>query len=138
MGDAIMHLNKRGWGLSSMLIASGVLFFFLLIAIYLIYRFYSSFEHEVGNNYYYKLEEKLENQAKIYLDDYYDGSLNSDGIIISRSTLKDYDLDILLVDRNDNSCSGFVFANKSRAIVNTKAYIKCQKYVTEGYDDVRK
>lgn len=128
-----MLLNKHGWGLREMLILSGLLIIFLFIAIYYIYSLYNNFNKEVSYNYYYDLEEKLEEKALIYLSDYYDGILTSDNMVITRNALSLYDLDIALLDRNSNTCDGYVVANKSRGIINKKAYIKCKKYETEGY-----
>ncbi|MDD2504759.1 MAG: hypothetical protein PHF21_00625 [Bacilli bacterium] len=39
-----MKLNNNGWGYGMMIILMSILFVFLLIAIYFIYRFYSNFE----------------------------------------------------------------------------------------------
>ncbi|MCM1053361.1 MAG: hypothetical protein NC483_05255 [Ruminococcus sp.] len=131
-----MKLNNRGWGLNEMLLLSGVLVIFLLIAFYYIFHLFDNFKSEMNINsddYYIELEEKLENQALIYLNDYYDDYLTSDNIIVTRSILKSYNLDIDLEDKSGRDCNGYVIANKSHGIINKKAYIKCNKYETEGY-----
>ena len=130
-------LNKNGWGLREMLVLSGILILFLLIAVYYIYTMYDALEMEVSVKYYYDLEEKLENQARVYLSDYYDEVLTSDYVTITRSTLNAYDLDVNLFDNNGDACSGYVKANKSRGITNVDAYIKCKNYTTAGYEDWR-
>ncbi len=130
-------LNKNGWGLREMLVLSGVLGIFLIVAIYYIYTLYDSLDEEVTINYYYDLEEKLENQARVYLDDYYDENLNSDYITITRSVLNTYNLDVNLLDLDGNACSGYVKANKTRGNVNIDAYISCRDYITDGYESWR-
>lgn len=131
-----MYLNKQGWGLREMLVLSGVLVLFLVIAIYYIYNLFGDAE-EYNANYYYELEEKLEHQANIYLNDYFDDDLSSDYITITRNILRAYDLDIALKDSKGDACSGYVMANKSKGKVNIKSYIKCNKYMTSGYEDWR-
>ena len=133
----MVMLNKNGWGLREMLLLSGVLIIFLIIAIYYIYILYGELDKRVTVDYYEKLEEKLENQAQVYLNDYYDEDLNSDYVTITRSTLRAFDLDISLLDNDGDACSGYVMANKSKAKVNIKAYISCDKYTTDGYESWR-
>lgn len=133
-----MHkLNKEGWGLREMLVLSGILILFLIIAIYLIYSLYSEFDREATVGYYYELEEKLENQASVYLNDYYPDPLTSDNLTITRGVLRTYNLDVDLVDKNDKACSGYVIANKTHGQTNVNAYIKCEHYETEGYEEWR-
>ena len=132
-----MHLNKHGWGLREMLVLSGILILFLIVAIYYIYSLYNGISEEVSLSHYYGLEDKLENQAIIYINDYYDSNLTSDYITISRSVLRAYDLDISLFDNYGDACSGYVVANKSKGIINTQGYIKCKNYMTEGYEEWR-
>ena len=52
-----MALNKRGWGLVEMLLLSSLLIIFLLIAAYLVYILYSTFEKSVVSDNYLILEE---------------------------------------------------------------------------------
>ena len=130
-------LNKKGWGLVEMLILSGVLIIFLFIAIYFIYRLYGNLDEGINTNYYTNLENDLRNQAEEYLNDYYDDTLTSDYITITRNVLKTYDLDVILEDPQGRECSGYVRANKSHAKVNIEAYISCSKYETDGYESWR-
>ena len=133
-----MSLNKRGWGLSEMLLLSSCLIVFLLLATYYIYVLYGKFERDDNTNNYITLEEKLENQTLIYLNDYYDEPLSNNKITISRNVLKSYDLDIPLTDNDGNACSGYSIAYKTKGIVYVDGYIKCNNYVTDGYEDWRK
>lgn len=129
-----MKLNKHGWGLREMLILSGILILFLIIAIYFIYTMYNNFEGEINAGYYQGLEEKLENQAKVFISDYYVEPLSTDKVTITRSVLNSYNLDVNLVDKDNNACSGYVTAYKSQGNEIYKSYIKCPRYMTEGYE----
>ena len=128
-------LNKNGWGLQEMLILSGILILFLGIAIYFIYGMYNSLGEEATVGQYKRLEESLENQASIYLSDYFNEALTSTNLIITRNILRSYNLDITLTDTNNNPCSGYVIANKVMGKTNIKGYIRCVNYQTEGYEE---
>ena len=130
-------LNKHGWGLREMLVLSGILILFLIVAIYYIFTLYQEMGREVNNNYYHDLEEDLRKSAQVYIEDYYDGTLNSDGITITRSLLRTYDLDVSLTDRDGNACSGYVIASRTHAEDSIRAYISCPNYTTDGYEDWR-
>lgn len=130
-----MKLNKHGWGLREMLFLSGILILFLFVAIYYIYTLYDSFNEEVSVKEYYDMEDKLEENVRIYINDYYEADLTSEKVIIDRSTLRYHDLDVSLLDSNGDACSGYAVVNKSRGIVNVEAYIKCNNYMTEGYEE---
>lgn len=128
-----MMLNKNGWGLKEMIVVSGVLIFFLVLAIYNIYTINTYFKKQE----YYNLENRLLEQSLVYLDNYYDDILTSEGIIVSNNLLKKYDLDIPLVDKTGSPCDGYVKITKSHGKVNKTAYITCNKYSTMGYEDWR-
>ena len=132
-----MHLNKNGWGFGEMMVLLGILACFLLIAIYYIYIMYNNFDKEVNINYYQRLEEKLENQALIYLNEHYDENLMSDKVTINKSVLDAYGLGVSLEDKQGYLCKGYVIANKSKGVINKKAYISCRKYETDGYEEWR-
>lgn len=130
-------LNKHGWGLKEMLILSGILILFLIIAIYYIFTFYQEMGREVTTTYFHDLENNLEDSARIYVEDYYDGNLKSEGITITRSILRAYDLDVELRDKNGNACSGYVIASRTQGKDYYQAYISCSEYTTNGYEDWR-
>lgn len=132
-----MQLNKNGWGLREMIVLSGFLLLFLIVAIYYIFELYNSFDKEVTVKTYYDMEEKLEEQARIYLNDYYEANLTSEEITISRNVLRNYNLDVNLVDNDGNACSGYVVAYKTKGVTYVDAYIKCNDYTTQGYEDWR-
>lgn len=133
-----MHLNKNGWSLKEMLLLSGILVLFLFVAIYYIISLYNNFGEEVKATDYSALEKRLEDHALIYLNDYYDESLSSEEITITRNVLRSYNLDVILEDNKGNSCSGYVMAHKTHGKIYTNAYIKCNDYMTEGYEEWRK
>ena len=129
--------NKHGWGLKEMLVLSGILMLFLVIAIYYIYTLYQEMGREVTTAYYHGLENDLSESARVYVEDYYDGNLNSDGITITRSILRAYDLDVALRDNDGNVCSGYVIASRTQGEDFYQAYISCPNYSTDGYEDWR-
>ena len=126
-------LNKKGWGLVEMLVLSGVILLFLIIATFYIYKAYTNLDNNINKNYYHNLEKKLEEQGKIYLDEYYDENLTSDSVIITRNTLNVYGLDINLMDINGKTCEGYVKAYKTHGETFVEGYVKCPNYITDNY-----
>ena len=47
-----MKLNNKGWGFRAMFFLMGILFCFFLVAIYLIYQFYDSYENKYPSGNY--------------------------------------------------------------------------------------
>ena len=72
-----------------------------------------------------------------YIEDYYDGDLTSDGLTITRSVLRSYDLDVSLVDNKGRACSGYVIASRTHGIDSYQAYLSCPNYTTNDYEDWR-
>ena len=127
-------LNKHGWSLREMLILSGILVVFLFIAVYYIFTMYNDLDLEFGNNYYDRLESRLEENAIVYLEDYYEGDLNSEGLKITRGMLRSCDLDVELRDKDGHVCAGYVMARRTHGEDDIKAYISCPDYTTEGFE----
>ncbi|MDE5538998.1 MAG: hypothetical protein K2J20_00755 [Bacilli bacterium] len=131
-------LNKNGWCLKEMLLLSGIIILFLGLAVSQIYGLTNYYYKEVNDKYYQKLEKKLEEQTLVYLNDYYKDTLNSDGIVVTKDDLQNYNLDVTLIDGNGSRChNGYVMASKSRGEIKIKAYISCNKYETLGYEGWR-
>ena len=128
-------LNKHGWSLREMLILSGILIVFLFIAIYYILIMYKDLDLNITNNYYDNLESRLEENATVYLEDYYEGDLSSEEIKITKGMLRSYDLDIELRDKDGHVCAGYVVARRTHGEDDIKAYISCPDYTTEGFED---
>lgn len=118
-----------------MLILSGILIAFLFIAVYYIFTMYKDLDLEFDNNYYSNLESKLEENATVYLEDYYEGDLTSEGLKITRGMLRSYDLDVELRDQNGHVCTGYVMARKTHGEDEIQAYISCPDYTTIGFED---
>lgn len=114
-----MKLNKKGWGLNTLLIIGSCLLIFLLIAAYYIYALYSSLGISNGNI-YKELEARLELAAENY-----DSKEN-----ISLEKLRELGYIKELKDNNNDDCNGYVIYNKKEY----KAYIDCKYYTTKGYD----
>ena len=133
----MIMLNKHGWGLKEMLVLSGILVLFLIIAIYYIFTLYQELDKDVTHNYYTDLETELEDSAKVYIEDYYDGALTSDGLTITRSVLRTYDLDVSLEHNRGRACSGYVIASRRHGEDFYQAYVPCANYTTDGYQDWR-
>ena len=128
-------LNKHGWSLREMLILSGILIVFLFIAVYYIFTMYKDLDLNITNNYYGNLESRLEENATVYLEDYYEGDLSSEEIKITRGMLRSYDLDVELRDQDGHVCAGYVVARRTHGEDDIKAYISCPDYTTEGFED---
>lgn len=118
-----------------MLILSGILIVFLFIAVYYIFTMYKDLDLNITNNYYDNLESRLEENATVYLEDYYEGDLSSEGFKITRGMLRSYDLDIELRDKDGHVCAGYVVARRTHGEDDIKAYISCPDYTTEGFED---
>ena len=118
-----------------MLILSGILIVFLFIAVYYIFTMYRDLDLEIGNNHYSNLEEKLEENAIVYLEDYYEGDLNSEGLKITRGMLRSCDLGVELRDKDGHVCAGYVMARRTHGEDDIKAYISCPDYTTVGFED---
>lgn len=118
-----------------MLILSGILIVFLFIAVYYIFTMYKDLDLNITNNYYDNLESRLEENATVYLEDYYEGDLSSEEIKITRGMLRSYDLDIELRDKDGHVCAGYVVARRTHGEDDIKAYISCPDYTTEGFED---
>ena len=117
-----------------MLILSGILIVFLFIAVYYIFTMYRDLDLGIGNNHYSNLEEKIEENAIVYLEDYYEGDLNSEGLKITRGMLRSYNLDVELRDKDGHVCAGYVMARRTHGEDDIKAYISCPDYTTEGFE----
>lgn len=132
-----MKLNNRGWGLREMLILSAVLIFFFCLAIYFIYLLYSSLELDLNNSDYVEvkqyeaLEETIEKSAKEYLEDI-NQPLDIEIIIDAEDLINAGYMEDIIDPNSDNACDAYVKVNANSDI---KAYIKCDEYITEGFEE---
>lgn len=129
--------NKNGWGLSEMLILIGVLMFFFLISLVLIYRFYSSIGEDVSSTNsvdeksYYETEEALEYAANRYLDNKYENMSNLNSITIPIEKLENMGY---LADFIHSDCDGYVISSIVNGEYISDAYVSCDDYRTTGYE----
>ncbi len=130
-----MKLNE--WGYMQMLVLSLVILGFLFVVVYNVNVLEKSLNGDLNVNYYRDLEEKFEKKSLVYINDYYEEDLMSDGIVITNDILKKYNLNVVLHDKNNNDCKGYVLASKTHGVISTDAYISCKKYETLGYQDWR-
>ena len=120
-----------------MLILIGVLMFFFLISLVLIYRFYASLDSEITNTNsvdeksYYETEEALEHAANRYLDNKYENMSNLNSITIPMKKLGNMGY---LVDSVHADCNGYVISSIVNGEYFSNAYISCDNYKTIGYE----
>lgn len=135
-----MKLNNRGWGIKEMLLLSAVLIFFFGVAIYFIYMLYSSLDLGLNDdsNYieirqYEAIEEKIEEDALDYLlnEDYY---VNVGDKILLNELIKEGYIDFIYDPNTDGLCEGYVVVKSIENSV-VDAFIKCDEYETNGYEE---
>lgn len=119
-----MKLNKKGWGLTQMLIMSAILLFLLLVVSYYIYIFYNGLD-ERGGTKYFALESKLKSAAVIYSK-----NINSSSGRVSLSTLKSLGYIDVFEDEDGSACNGYVLYNDD----SYDSYIRCNNFVSPNYD----
>ena len=88
-----------------------------------------------GSFSYETLENKLEESAKDYVREFYNGDTSKDMVVIRYNTLYYNGYLSKLLDKNGNSCSGYVEVYKNSNSLIYFPYVKCKKYETNGYDD---
>ena len=121
-----MKLNNRGWGTVEMISLSIALLFALLISVFFIYKFYSSFGKSVtSGKFSMNLETKLEDSAKKFVLDYDIDVI--DDYKVSYELLKNNGYINDLVDSNGNACDGYVLVTNIDSINYYKAYISCNE-----------
>lgn len=142
-------LNKKGWGILEAIV------FLIVFVICLLFSFWglrklgllgedNQFKpsNEIKNE---KEEEKefsytdLENSivisTKAYINDFYNNELGLDTLNIKVSQLIDNGYIKEVKDENNKNCSGYVSVYKENNENIYKAYLKCKKYETNGYEE---
>ena len=139
-GGIMMKLNKNGWGLTEMLVLTGIILFFFLVAIFLIYRLYSNLDRTINNNEfvnyktYSETEVALENAANSYIDNKYEGMTDTATIVISLKKLVNMGY---LVENIHEDCNGYTLSSIINGESISNAYISCDEYETTGYESWR-
>lgn len=133
-----MKLNKNGWGLSQMLWMSGIILFFFLVVVVLIYNLYNSLDldmnskESVDNISYKQMEKDLESAAIEYMEYNYSNFSDTGDIWLTREQLFKAGL---FMEYLYEDCEAYTISNKINGNISSKAYIKCEDYVTSGYDN---
>lgn len=133
-----MKLNRNGWSLKEMILLSSILFAFLLVAIFMIIRLYSGLNKSgitdktvVHRFTYVEIESNVLEAGLDYYNEYYDGEDNV-RVTVSRLRRKNFlTSNDLRAEGEKSSCDGYVEFQDG----TSKAYIKCDNYVTDGYEE---
>lgn len=137
-------LNKNGWGFRAFLISGAVLFVALLVTAFLVMRLYSglpdlsSFLSEPLS--YQEIENRLDDSSLIYIREHYDQEITTGVIVVSTDNLLKYDVIVekdLKETNNNDLCSGYSLIRKENEELTSQSFIKCDNYVTEGYQSWR-
>lgn len=126
-------MNKRGWGLSEMIVLCCILVGFLLLVVVLVNKLYSDVEEMTTTNserYGYSYKE-IENNLKEAAKNYYKKNKDSVMIMSDDLLLTDYLTSSKLTPLNKTEpCIGYVTVENKNTF---KAYISCEEYETDGY-----
>lgn len=148
-----MMRNKKGWGIAMMIVYMSILLAFLLVATIMVYNLYryNSVIKDGGKNsddvpninetiedskQRYKLyENRIKRNAITFAYTYY-LPLNESPVKITLEDMIKKDLMNNLVDPKDNSvCTGYAILTLENDKIISTPYLKCNNYVTEGYED---
>ena len=143
-----MKLNNKGWGLPELLIGIAIIIAFLLIAVFYSLRLNrmlqnhsttidSSLKEEINEDYYILRTNDIMDAAYKYINkedvELEQGSYTriSLATLISKGYIgKIYD------SKTKNACIGYALASVDVSkITDIKAYLKCDNYVSKGYDN---
>lgn len=132
-------MNKNGWGLRVEL--AFIIIFLICLMITTIGLINMGLLGDDSNNNstnssnfsYQVLENQLNNASIRYYNDYkYD--LNDGSVVIRHSTLINSNYIGELIDGNGNKCVGYTKIIKQIDGPSFTSYIKCQNYISNGYE----
>ena len=132
-----MKLNNKGWGVFQMLWMTGLIMFFFLLTIILIYRYYHYRGYPVTNQNivvdrnHEEMIDDLNEAAQKYVKHYYKNSYNMGELKLTSDRL--FKVGLFAKDLY-GGCAGYAIAKKSQGKVYTSAYIKCNDYESPGYE----
>ena len=149
-----MMRNKKGWGIAMMIVYMSILLAFLLVTVVMIYNLYRynsvASEDKKNNNTIqetqteintdtiqkYKLyESRIKRNAITFAYTYY-LPLNESPVKITLEDMVKKDLMNNLVDPKDKSvCTGYAILSLENDKIISVPYLKCNNYITEGYED---
>lgn len=134
-----MKLNNRGWGLGVFLGFLAMFIFCIMVAGINSYRLGLSLEN---NNIYFdetvennnesnkkSLESRIISASMNYKRNNYSNMSNGQTVIVKISKLKDNNY----ISSSDG-CSGYVEIKNNNGDENYNVYLKCDNYITEGYN----
>jgi hypothetical protein len=134
------NINKNGWGLRVELVFIIIFLVCLIIATVGLLEFgllgdkASQYNNNTNSAYfsYSALENQLNNASVRYYNNYYYDS-DEDEIIIRHSTLINSHYMGELIDEDGNKCVGYTKVVRQFDGPSFNTYIKCPKYITNGY-----
>lgn len=139
-----MKLNNKGWGLATMLICSGIIVLFLLVAAFFTLRLNSYFKDYTSSSsinskpttFYLNQTAKLTEASEKYVKSENIQLVKGEKTRIELNTLIHYNYINYIIDTDDNYCDGYSLASiDSDDILNINSYIKCDNYMTKGYGE---
>lgn len=122
-----MKLNNNGWGYRQMLLMSGILLIFLLVAAYNVYSLYNDMDVKSAST-YVNLELKLQMVAADYIND---KNLNNSNVIVTLKELKEAGYIKTFNDDDSNACNGYVEYQDYDYV----SYIRCRDYTSSNYNN---
>ncbi len=132
-----MKLNKNGWGFIQMIWMSGIIVFFFLLAIILIYNFYRSTGSRLKSGDSIIIEKNhnqmlsdLNDAAYRYMEYYYGDRNDVNNLTLSSEKLFSAGLFAKDLYRD---CTGYAIASKINGKTFSRSYIKCGDYKSPGY-----
>lgn len=134
-------MNNKGFGLTNLLFFSLIFMLFLLACVYLINVNYRNTiktnkikdEQEIT---YYDIEIKLVNSARKYMKNNYPNLKEDIEIPIKLDTLIENNYIAPIKDlKTFNECNGYVLFSIKNNNIEYNPYIKCDNYITVGYQN---
>lgn len=136
--------KKNGWGLTAMLVLSGIICFALIVAA-VIYE--KNFNDKIlptspvptpnssKKESYSALEEKVVEASTSYVEKYYYNMPEGSKVSVSVKQLQVESMLDTLTDSKNKNCTGYVTFEKVGDNITYKPYIKCgSHYTTNGYN----
>lgn len=136
-----MKLNNHGWGLNEMLIYCAILLFFLILAIFSIVQLSKSLGDSLFSDLTYSMvEDNVKEATLLYIEEYYEYEIGAGTITVTTDNLLKYGViekSKLKPSEEKESCKGYALVKKQNNELDITSYIKCNKYVTSGYQSWR-
>lgn len=142
-----MKLDNKGWSLPELLIGIAIIIVFLLISVFYSLRFNRMLEKNSSNN--MSLSEEInEDYYRLKTNDIMDAAykyINKEDVELEQGSYTRISLATLISkgyigkiydSKTKNACIGYALASVDVSkITDIKAYLKCDNYVSKGYDN---